>query len=67
MESAVMSLKQVFVEEEHIYPCVDIGVGDILEDGSLLIIGSGRLCSAPVRPELDNGWGRLFMPSGSRS
>ena len=27
------------MDEDHIYPCVDIGVGDI-EDGSLLIIGS---------------------------
>lgn len=33
-------VSRVFVDEEHIYPCVDIGVGDILEDGSLLIIGS---------------------------
>jgi hypothetical protein len=33
-------VERVFVDEDHIYPCVDIGVGDILEDGSLLIIGS---------------------------
>lgn len=33
-------VSRVFVDEEHIYPCVDIGVGDILEDGSVLIIGS---------------------------
>jgi hypothetical protein len=32
-------VERVFVDEEHIYPCVDIGVGDILEDGSLLIVG----------------------------
>jgi hypothetical protein len=31
---------RVFVDEEHIYPCVDIGVGDILGNGSLLIVGS---------------------------
>jgi hypothetical protein len=33
-------VKRVFVDEEHIYPCVDIGVGDVLEEGTLLIIGS---------------------------
>ncbi len=31
---------RVFVDEEHIYPCVDIGVGDILEDSTVLLIGS---------------------------
>lgn len=33
-------VKRVFIDEEHIYPCVDIGVGDILEDGTLLIVGN---------------------------
>jgi hypothetical protein len=33
-------IERVFIDEEHIYPCVDIGVGDILEDGSLLIVGN---------------------------
>lgn len=33
-------VQRVFVDEEHIYPCVDIGVGDLLEDGSLLIVGN---------------------------
>lgn len=33
-------VERVFVDEEHMYPCVDIGVGDILPDGSLLIVGS---------------------------
>jgi hypothetical protein len=33
-------VRRVFVDEEHIYPCVDIGVGDLLEDGSPLIVGS---------------------------
>jgi hypothetical protein len=32
-------VRRVFVDEDHIYPCVDIGVGDLLEDGSLLIVG----------------------------
>jgi len=28
------------MNEEHIYPCVDIGVGDVREDGTLLIVGN---------------------------
>jgi hypothetical protein len=28
---------RVFVDEEHIYPCVDIGVMDVLEDGTPLL------------------------------
>ena len=31
---------RLFVDDEHIFPCVDIGVGDLLEDGTLLIVGS---------------------------
>jgi hypothetical protein len=33
-------VSRVFVDEEHFYPCVDFGVGDILEDGFVLLIGS---------------------------
>ena len=33
-------VKRVFIDEEHIYPCVDLGVADLLEDGSLLIVGN---------------------------
>lgn len=33
-------VERVFIDEEHIYPCVDLGVADLLEDGSLLIVGS---------------------------
>lgn len=33
-------VERVFVDEDHIYPCVDIGVADTLADGSLLIVGS---------------------------
>lgn len=29
--------QKVFIEEDHIYPCVDIGVTDILDDGTLVI------------------------------
>lgn len=40
-ENAIEHIVQrVFVDEEHIYPCVDIGVGDLSEDGSPLIVGS---------------------------
>ena len=33
-------MERVFIDEEHIYPCVDIGVADWLEDGTVLIIGN---------------------------
>jgi hypothetical protein len=33
-------VERVFVDENHIYPCVDIGVGDLLEDGTVLIVGN---------------------------
>jgi hypothetical protein len=33
-------VERIFIDEEHIYPCVDIGVGDQLQDGSLLIVAS---------------------------
>jgi len=33
-------VERVFIDEEHIYPCVDLGVADLLEDGSLLIVGN---------------------------
>ena len=31
---------RLFIDEDHIYPCVDIGVGDILDDGTVLIRAS---------------------------
>lgn len=33
-------VERIFIDEEHIYPCVDIGVADQLQDGSLLIVAS---------------------------
>jgi hypothetical protein len=33
-------VQRVFVDEDHIYPCVDFGVGDLFEDGTLLLVGS---------------------------
>lgn len=32
-------VERVFIDEEHICPDVDLGVCDLLEDGSLLIVG----------------------------
>jgi hypothetical protein len=32
--------QRVYAYAEHICPCVDIGVGDMLEDGSLLIVAN---------------------------
>ncbi len=33
-------VERVFIDENHIYPDVDLGVCDLLEDGSLLIVGN---------------------------
>ena len=33
-------LERVYVDAEHIRPCVDIGVGDLLDDGSILIVAN---------------------------
>jgi hypothetical protein len=41
-------VSRVFVDDEHIFPCVDIGVGDVLEGGTLLIIG--RVAGYAPRP-----------------
>ncbi len=49
-------VERVFVDEEHIFPCVDIGVGDILEDGTLLIVGS--VAGYAPRPFGQNWTGR---------
>ena len=31
--------RELFVDEEHIYPCFDLILGDILDDGRLLFVG----------------------------
>lgn len=49
-------MERVFVDEDHIYPCVDIGVGDVLENGSLLIVGN--VAGYPPRPFGKNWTGR---------
>ena len=33
-------VSRVYINENSIYPCVDIGVGDLLEDGTPLIVAS---------------------------
>jgi hypothetical protein len=33
-------VQRLYVDPEHIYPCVDIGVADMIEDDSLLIVAS---------------------------
>lgn len=55
-------VQRVFVDEEHIYPCVDLGVADLLEDGSLLIVGS--VAGYSPRPFGHNWTGREgpFVP-----
>jgi len=56
-ENAIEHIVQrVFIDEDHIYPCVDIGVGDLLEDGSLLIVGN--LAGYAPCPFCDNWTGR---------
>jgi hypothetical protein len=49
-------VERVFIDEEHIYPCVDMGVGDVLEDGSLLIVGN--VAGYAPRPFGQNWTGR---------
>jgi hypothetical protein len=49
-------VERVFMDEEHIYPCVDIGVGDTLDDGTLLIVGT--VAGYAPRPFGQNWTGR---------
>ena len=38
-EVAEYITKEVFIDEEHIRPCFDLMLGDMLEDGTLLLCG----------------------------
>src|SRR5689334_11698382 len=58
-------VKHVFIDEEHIYPSVHLGVADLLEDGSLLIVGKVE-GSAP-RPFGPNQTGRQACCLGRHS
>jgi hypothetical protein len=42
---------QVYVDSEHIYPCFDLGVGDLLDDDRVLITGEPRGLSTDKVPE----------------
>ena len=56
-ENAIEHIVQrVFVDEKHIFPCVDIGVADLLDDSTLLIVGS--VAGFAPRPFGDNWTGR---------
>ena len=43
--------QQVYIDAERIYPCCDLGVGDVLDDGRLLLVG--YRAGYPPRP-----WGK---------
>jgi hypothetical protein len=49
-------VQRVFVDEDHVYACVDFGVGDLLEDGTLLLVGS--VAGYSPRPFCENWTGR---------
>jgi hypothetical protein len=49
-------VERVFVGPDQIYPCVDIGVGDILDDGRTLIVAS--IAGYSPRPFGPNWTGR---------
>jgi hypothetical protein len=54
--------QNTYIDAEHIYPCFDIGVGDILEDGRILLVG--YRAGYPPRPWGKNWTGRdgPFVP-----
>lgn len=47
---------KVFIDENNIFPCVDIGVGDILEDGTLIIFAN--IAGYAPRPWMKNWQGK---------
>jgi hypothetical protein len=49
-------VNRVYVDEDHIYPCVDIGVGDLSEDGAPIIVAS--VAGYSPRPFQKNWTGR---------
>jgi hypothetical protein len=54
--------QNTYIDAEHIYPCFDIGVGEILDDGRLLLVG--YRAGYPPRPWGKNWAGRdgPFVP-----
>jgi len=49
-------VNRVYVDQENIYPCVDIGVGDLSDDGSPIIIAN--VAGYSPRPFQKNWTGR---------
>jgi hypothetical protein len=49
-------VNRVYVDKDHIFPCVDIGVGDLLEDGTPVIMAS--VAGYSPRPFQKNWTGR---------
>ena len=49
-------VNKVYVDEDHIYPCVDIGVGDLSDDGTPIIVAS--IAGYSPRPFQKNWTGR---------
>ena len=47
---------RVYIDEDHIYPCVDIGVTDILEDGTVIV--EAIIAGYSPRPFMPNWTGR---------
>ena len=47
---------RVYIDENNIFPCVDIGVGDILEDGTLVIFAN--VAGYPPKPWGTNWHGK---------
>ncbi len=48
--------EKVFIDENNIYPCVDIGVGDIWEDETLVVFAN--IASYPPKPFGTNWQGK---------
>ena len=49
-------VSRVYIDEDHIYPCVDLGVGDLLEDGTPVIVAN--VAGYSPRPFQKNWTGR---------
>jgi hypothetical protein len=49
-------VNRVYVDEQNIYPCVDIGVGDLADDGSPIIVAN--VAGYSPRPFQKNWTGR---------
>jgi hypothetical protein len=49
-------VRKTYVDEDRIYPCVDIGVGDLLDDGTPLIVAN--IAGHSPRPFQANWTGR---------